>query len=391
MSGNTFGRLFRLTTFGESHGLGLGGVIEGCPAGLGLIEDDIQAALDARRPGGRREAAGTPRVELDRVRLLSGVFKGMTTGTPIAFYVENQNQRSGDYEKLSGYLRPGHADLGFHAKYDIRDYRGGGRASGRETVSRVAGGAIAAKFLETLGIKVLACTKELGGIPAEIKDMEQAATRPYFCPDSHTAAKWEACCQDARRQGDSLGGLVLLTVAGLPAGLGEPVFDKLDARLAYGLMSIGSVTGIQIGRGFAAARVRGSDNNDPFLPGDSEEESFIKATGRLPSGAAYGFASNNAGGVLGGISSGAPLIATVSVKPISSISKEQKSISLEGKPVTFCIDGRHDVSAIPRIVPVLKAMAALVVADFVLLQQSAQLAYFNQGVFAPEDKETGKE
>lgn len=388
MSGNTFGRLFRLTTFGESHGLGLGGVVEGCPAGMALIEDDIQAALDARRPGGRREAAGTPRMELDRVRLLSGVFKGLTTGTPIGFYVENQNQRAGDYEKLSDYLRPGHADLGFHAKYDIRDYRGGGRASGRETVSRVAGGAIAMKFLEAVGIKVQACTKELGGIPAELKDLDQAATRPYFCPDSHTAAKWESCCQDARRQGDSLGGLVHLRISGLPAGLGEPVFDKLDARLAYALMSVGSVTGIQMGRGFAAARVRGSDNNDPFLPGDSQEEGFIKARGRLPSGASYGFAGNNAGGVLGGISSGAPVIATVAVKPISSISKEQNSINLEGEPVTFCIDGRHDVSAIPRIVPVLKAMAALAVADFVLLQQSARLSYFNQGVFAPEEEPT---
>jgi chorismate synthase len=384
MSGNTFGRLFRLTTYGESHGLGLGGVVEGCPAGMGLIEDDIQAALDARKPGGRREAAGTPRMELDRVRLLSGVFKGLTTGTPIAFYVENQNQRAGDYEKLSDYLRPGHADLGYHAKYDIRDYRGGGRASGRETLSRVAGGAIAAKFLETLGITVQACTKELGGIAAEIKDLDQAATRPYFCPDSHTAAKWESCCQDARRQGDSLGGLVYLRINGVPAGLGEPVFDKLEARLAYALMGVGSVTGMQIGRGFAAARVKGSENNDPFLPGNSEEADFIKARGRLPSGASYGFASNNAGGVLGGISSGAPVVALVSVKPISSISKEQNSIDLEGAPVTFCIDGRHDVSAIPRIVPVLKAMAALAVADFVLLQQSAQLEYFSHGVFAPE-------
>lgn len=391
MSGNTFGRLFRLTTYGESHGLGLGGVVDGCPAGLALIEDDIQAALDARRPGGRREAAGTPRVELDRVKLLSGVFKGLTTGTPIAFYVENQNQRAGDYEKLSNYLRPGHADLGFHAKYDIRDYRGGGRASGRETLSRVAGGAIAAKFLDTLGIRVLACTKELGGIPAELKDLDEAATRPYFCPDSHTAAKWEACCQEARRAGDSLGGLVHLRILGLPAGLGEPVFDKLDARLAYAFMSIGSVTGVQFGRGFAAARLKGSDNNDPFLPGDSDESSFIKARGKLPSGAKYGFASNNAGGTLGGISSGAPVVATVAVKPISSISVEQNSISLEGEPVSFCIDGRHDVSAIPRIVPVLKAMAALTIADFVLMQQSAQIAYFNSGIFTEDAEDSPKE
>jgi chorismate synthase len=379
MDSNTFGRIFRLTTYGESHGPGLGGIVDGCPAGLALSEEDIQQELDARRPGagGRGEAAGTARNEPDRVRLLSGVFEGLTTGTPIAFHVDNTDQRSGDYSALARVFRPGHADLGFLAKYGLRDHRGGGRSSGRETVSRVAGGAIAAKFLHTLGMVVRACTREVGGIAASLDDSAGAASRPWFCPDPHTAARWDALAETARKQGDSLGGLVRVEILGLPAGLGEPVFDKLDARLAYAMMSVGAVKGVEIGRGFAAARLKGSENNDPLLPasGDSDfaaSHGFIAASGTLPGGAGYGFASNNAGGVLGGMSSGAPVVITVAVKPIASIGREQQSVDTDGKAARITAGGRHDICAIPRVVPVLKAMAALCAADFILLQRCAR-------------------
>lgn len=378
MSGNTFGRLFRLTTYGESHGPGLGGVVEGCPAGIALNEEDIQKALDARRPGaeGKGGEAGTTRAEPDKARLLSGVFEGKTTGAPIAFFVENTQQRSADYSHLADVLRPGHADLGFFAKYHIRDHRGGGRASGRETVSRVAGGAIAAQFLTLRNIQIFACTQELGGIAASLDDVRGAADRPYFCPDAVSVPLWEERIREAKHAGDSLGGLVHVLITGLPAGLGEPVFDKLDARLAYAFMGVGAVKGVEIGRGFAAARLAGSENNDALLPYDDKEaqaKAPVPAVGRLPSGAGYAFSTNNAGGVLGGMSSGAPVWAVVAVKPISSIAREQRTLNLNGEAIALRIGGRHDICAIPRIVPVLKAMAALSVADFLLLQQSARL------------------
>jgi chorismate synthase len=374
MSGNSFGRIFRLTTYGESHGPGLGGIVEGCPAGLELDEADIQKELDLRRPGGLRGGgADTARDEPDRVRLISGVFAGKTTGTPIAFHVENENQRSADYDDLAGVFRPGHADLGFLAKYGLRDHRGGGRSSGRETVSRVAGGAIAAKFLETRGISLLACACELGGIAAPLTDAPGAARRPFFCPDEASVPLWQARVTSAKKAGDTLGGLVRLMAYGLPAGLGEPVFDKLDARLAYALMGIGAVKGVEVGHGFASARLTGSVNNDAFLPHDAAVPGAIPASGALPGGARFAFSDNKAGGVLGGISSGAPLTMTVAVKPISSISMKQDSITVAGRPVAIAVRGRHDVSAIPRIVPVIKAMAALTIADYVLLQRCARM------------------
>jgi chorismate synthase len=379
MDSNTFGRIFRLTTYGESHGPGLGGIVDGCPAGLVLSEEDIQQELDARRPGAgsRGEAAGTARNEPDRVRILSGVFEGLTTGTPIAFHVDNTDQRPGDYSALTRVFRPGHADLGFLAKYGLRDHRGGGRSSGRETVSRVAGGAIAAKFLHTLGILVRACTLEVGGIAASLDDRAGAASRPWFCPDPHTATRWDALAEAARDQGDSLGGLARVEIFGLPAGIGEPVFDKLDARLAYAMMSVGAVKGVEIGLGFAAARLKGSENNDPLLPacGDNGtvNDGFMAASGTLPGGAGYAFASNNAGGVLGGMSSGAPVVITVAIKPIPSIGREQRSVDRDGSPAVITAGGRHDICASPRVVPVLKAMAALCVADFILLQRCAGL------------------
>jgi chorismate synthase len=375
MGSNTFGRIFRLTTYGESHGPGLGGIVDGCPAGLPLSEKDIQEELDSRRPGpgGKGGLAGTTRNEPDRVRLLSGVFEGKTTGTPIAFHVENTGQRSGDYRELAAILRPGHADLGFQTKYGLRDYRGGGRSSGRETLGRVAGGAVAGKFLAAESVRVTACTLELGGIAAPATDIPGAAERPYFCPDDATVAAWDALVLETRRAGDSLGGLVRVDIAGLPPGLGEPVFDKLDARLAYAFMGVGAIKGVEFGSGFAAARRRGSGNNDAFLPPDARDQpGFVPAKGLLPNGSGYGFASNNAGGVLGGMSSGALLTATIAVRPISSINREQRTVTLTGDAACIRIGGRHDVSAIPRIVPVLKAMAALTIADFLLLHRCAR-------------------
>ncbi len=347
MSGNTFGALFRLTTYGESHGPGLGGVVDGCPPGIPLAEADIQQELDRRKPGG--SSASTSRKEPDTVRLLSGVFEGRTTGTPIAFHIENQDHRSTDYAAIKDLYRPGHADLTFDAKFGVRDYRGGGRSSGRETVSRVAGGAIAQALLARRGITVLAYTLELGGIPAAAADPEGAQDRPFFSPDPDAPAKWEKRIREVKSAGDSLGGIVQVEARGVPAGLGEPVFDKLDARLAYALMGVGAVKAVEIGAGLAAARATGSTNNDPITPG--------------------GFASNNAGGILGGISCGAPIIARAAVKPIPSIAIEQQTVTTNGQPATIVTPGRHDVSVIPRIVPVLKAMVALTLADFLLLQK----------------------
>ncbi len=348
MSGNTFGTLFRLTTFGESHGPALGGVVDGCPPGLAISEAIIQAELDRRKPG-QGGVAATARQEDDAVRLLSGVFEGLTTGTPIGFVIENQDQRSRDYSKIMDVYRPGHADLTFDAKFGLRDYRGGGRSSGRETVSRVAGGAIAQELLGAQGIHVQAACVELGGIPATGRDFGGALARPFFSADADVVAAWEDRVRQVKAEGDTLGGVVEIRALGVPAGLGEPVFDKLDARLAFALMGVGAVKGVEIGAGCAAARRLGSENNDQITPD--------------------GFCSNHAGGILGGISSGQELIARVFVKPIPSIGKEQQTVNRQGEAVRLCIGGRHDICAIPRIVPVLKAMVMLTLADFVLLQR----------------------
>lgn len=348
MSGNTFGRVFRLTTFGESHGTGLGGIVDGCPAGLTLDAADIQAELDRRRPG-QGGAAATARKEPDSVVLWSGVFDGRTTGAPIGFTVANQDQRSRDYSKIMDVWRPGHADRTFDAKFGFRDYRGGGRSSGRETVSRVAGGAVAGVFLRTVGVSVLAYPVEIGGIAARVADPEGAQERPFFCPDAQTHAAWEERCAAARAAGDTVGGVVEIVARGVPAGLGEPVFDKLDARLAYALMGIGAVKGVEIGAGFAAARSTGSANNDPMRRG--------------------GFASNNAGGILGGISSGQEVVVRAAVKPIPSIARPQATLNRRGEETEITVSGRHDVCAIPRIVPVCAAMVRLALADLWLLDR----------------------
>ncbi len=346
MSGNTFGRLFRLTTYGESHGPALGGVIDGCPAGLSLSEETIQEALDRRRPG-QGGPGTTARKEPDRIRLLSGVFEGRTTGTPIGFVIENTDQRSHDYSAIKDLYRPGHADFTYQAKYGLRDYRGGGRASARETAARVAGGEVARVLLAQGGVRVYSYTRELGDIPAQCMDPANAHTRPFYAPDDYVVDIWEDRVRLVKAEGDSIGGIVCVTATGVPAGLGEPVFDKLDARLAFALMGVGAVKAVEIGEGIQAARNYGSKNNDAMT--------------------AQGFASNRAGGILGGISSGQDIVARCAVKPIPSVAKEQRTVTTDGQEVGVSVPGRHDACAIPRINPVLEAMTLLTLADFWLL------------------------
>ena len=357
MSGNTFGRLFRLTTFGESHGAALGGIIDGCPSGIPISEEMIQMDLDRRRPGSGE--GGTTRREPDRIRLLSGIFEGRTTGTPIAFSIENTNQRSGDYGPLASVWRPGHADMAYGAKYGVRDFRGGGRSSGRETVARVAGGAVARALLACSGIRIRAYTLELGGIAAPESSSEsrdEAFRRPYCAPCDEIVETWNDFVRAVRGDGDTVGGVVRIEALNVPAGLGEPVFDRLDAVLAMALMSVGAVKGVEVGDGFAAARSLGSQNNDALFPGGNSRHPGNSAT-------------NHCGGILGGISSGQPIVLTVAVKPIPSIAKEQQSVDMNGQPVCLRVGGRHDICAIPRIVPVLEAMTALTLADALLMQR----------------------
>jgi len=346
MSANTFGSLFRLTTYGESHGPAIGAVLDGCPAGLPLTQEMIQQGLDRRRPG-QGGPASTARKEADTVCILSGVFEGVTTGTPIGLLIENTDQRSKDYSNVKDVYRPGHADFTYQAKYGVRDYRGGGRASARETAARVAGGEIARQMLAKCGITVSSYTKEIGDLPAQCLDIPGAPGRPFNAPDDYVVDLWEDRIRQVKAEGDSLGGIVCVTATGVPAGLGEPVFDKLDARLAYALMGVGAVKAVEIGEGIQAARNYGSKNNDAITP--------------------EGFASNRAGGVLGGISSGQEIVVRCAVKPIPSVAKEQQTITVDGKPTTIVVGGRHDACAIPRINPVLEAMVCLTLADFWLL------------------------
>ncbi|PXF54149.1 MAG: chorismate synthase [Deltaproteobacteria bacterium] len=345
MPGNTFGQYFRITTWGESHGPALGVVIDGCPPRLVLNEAIIQETLDKRRPG-KGGVAESPRNEPDHVEILSGVFEGQTTGTPILLIIRNRDVRSQAYDRLRDIFRPGHGDYTYWKKYGIRDHRGGGRASGRETAARVAAAAVAQVFLDTVGINVIAYTIALGGIKARKHDIDLVNQNRLFCPDLEAAERMEKRIAEIRSKGDSVGGIVEVLATGVPPGLGEPVFDKLDADLAKGLMSIGAVKGVEIGAGFRAAELLGSENNDPIVPGD--------------------FLSNNSGGILAGISNGDDLIVRAAVKPIPSVSKEQDTITVSGKPAKLKVGGRHDASAIPRIVPVCEAMVRLVLADHIL-------------------------
>lgn len=343
MAGNSFGQIFRITTWGESHGPGLGVVIDGCPPGIALSVEDIQKDLERRRPG---KHLGSPRREPDRVEILSGTFQGVTTGTPICLVIFNRDMRSKDYYELAHSYRPGHADRTYQQKYGIRDWRGGGRSSGRETAARVAAAAVARKFLQQHEIWVKAYTVALGGVRSQDFAWETIDQNPLFCPDAQAAQTMEQRLQEVKAAGDSVGGIVEICAHGCPPGLGEPVFDKLDARLAGALMSIGAVKGVEIGAGFVAATMLGSEHNDPLTPD--------------------GYSSNHAGGTLGGLSTGSDIVARVAVKPIPSISLPQSTVTVDGTPTTIQIKGRHDVSAIPRIVPVCEAMVLLTLADFLL-------------------------
>lgn len=358
MAGSTFGTVFRITTWGESHGPGIGVVVDGCPAGLKLCEQDIQAYLDRRKPG--QSKFTTKRQESDRVRILSGVFEGKTTGTSIALMVENQDQRSGDYGDIAEKFRPGHADYTFDCKYGFRDYRGGGRSSGRETIGRVAAGAIAGKLLAVLGIEMLTYTRSIGGIsisPAGF-DEQEIKRNPLYMPDAKAAREAAVLLERAMANQDSVGGVVECRITGVPAGIGEPVFEKLDANLAKAVLSIGAVKGIEIGDGFAASTALGSQNNDCF--GTDEQGRVIKQT-------------NHSGGVLGGISDGSQIVFRAAFKPTPSISSYQPTVTRSGVETGMVIKGRHDPVIVPRAVVVVEAMAALTVLDLLLQSMTSRL------------------
>ncbi|PKN33975.1 MAG: chorismate synthase [Deltaproteobacteria bacterium HGW-Deltaproteobacteria-19] len=350
MAGNTFGVAFCVTTWGESHGPALGAVVDGCPPGLELDERDVQEWLDRRRPG--RVRSSSPRREDDRVEILSGVFEGKTTGTPIALLIRNRDAASVDYEDLRNVFRPGHGDYTYSKKYGLRDHRGGGRASGRETVARVAAGAVAAKILAARGVRVYAFTRELGGVVATDIRLREMDRNDLRCPDPQAAFRMAERLEEARKDGDSLGGVVEIVVQGCPPGLGEPVFDKLDADLAKALMGIGTVKGVEIGAGFDAARMAGSQCNDALGPD--------------------GFRTNRAGGILAGISSGQDIVLRAACKPIPSIGKGQETVDVSGNPVQLAVRGRHDVCVIPRILPVCEAMVSIVLADHLLRQRAIE-------------------
>ena len=358
MAGSTLGTIFKISTWGESHGKGVGVVIDGCPAGLPLAEEDIQLYLDRRKPG--QSAFTTARKEEDLVEILSGVFDGKTTGTPIALMIRNGDQRSQDYSTIMNTYRPGHADFSFDSKYGFRDYRGGGRSSGRETIGRVAAGAVAAKLLIFYGIEVIAYTRSIGPfeVDPECFDMNERLRNRLCLPDARTAAQAETYLKEMIAAQDSVGGVIECRICGVPAGIGEPVFDKLDARLAMAIMSIGAVKGFEIGDGFAAAKARGSDNNDEFC--QQPDGSIAKKT-------------NHSGGILGGISDGGEIIFRAAFKPTPSIAARQNTVDRKGTPVSINIHGRHDPIIVPRAVVVVEAMAALTVLDLYLLNKSAKI------------------
>lgn len=345
MSGNSFGKLFTVTSFGESHGPALGCIIDGCPPGLELSEADMQRDLDRRKPGTSRHT--TQRREADEVRILSGVFEGKTTGTPIGLVIENTDQRSKDYSKISEQFRPAHADYTYMHKYGVRDYRGGGRSSARETAMRVAAGAVARKFLEQrLGIRIRGYLSQLGPIKAEKLDWGQVHQNPFFCPDADKVAEMEAYMDALRKEGDSIGARINVVAEGVPPGLGEPIFDRLDADLAHALMSINAVKGVEIGAGFDCIEQKGTEHRDEMTP--------------------EGFLSNNAGGVLGGISSGQPIVASIALKPTSSLRLPGRGIDVNGDPCEVITTGRHDPCVGIRATPIAEAMMAIVLMDHYL-------------------------
>lgn len=358
MAGNSFGKIFQLSTFGESHGEAIGGIIDGCPAGLHLDFDKIQAELDRRRPG--QSDLTTKRSEFDAVTFLSGIFEGKTTGTPIAFQIPNKDHRSNDYSAIKDVYRPSHADFVYDAKYGHRDYRGGGRSSARETAVRVAAGAVARQFLQLFDIKIKAfvsCIAE-AEIKAPVESLNLSAPENEVrCPDPAVAAEMRTLIEQARDAGDSLGGIITCIIENVPAGLGEPVFDKLHADLGKAMLSINAVKGFEIGSGFAAAKMRGSEHNDSF------EKSGSKTV----------TTTNFSGGVQGGISNGMNIVFRVAFKPVASIGKSQKTVNNKGEETNIKIEGRHDPCVVPRAVPIVEAMSALVIADHFLLNRTNKI------------------
>lgn len=362
MAGSSIGNIFRITTWGESHGAALGVVVDGCPAGLPLYTEDIQTYLDRRKPG--QTGISTPRKESDTVEILSGVFEDRTTGTPISLLVRNTSQRSGDYSEIANYYRPAHADYTFDAKYGFRDYRGGGRSSGRETIGRVAAGAIAAKLLGEFEIDVTAYTRSIGPIHIDMDKFDKSAIRstPTCMPDRDASVRAEAFLADCMRSYDSAGGVIECIIDGVPAGLGDPVFEKLDANLSKAVMSIGAVKAVEIGDGTAVAELRGSENNDSFYMKDGK---VAKLT-------------NHAGGILGGISDGSRILLRACVKPTPSIFSSQKTVNRQGEDIEISIKGRHDPIIVPRAVVVVEAMAALTIADALLMNAGAKLDHLKK-------------
>lgn len=357
MAGSTLGIIYRITTWGESHGPGLGVVVDGCPAGLSLCANDIQTYLDRRRPGQNRMT--TPRKEADAVEILSGVFEGKTTGAPISLFVRNTSQRSGDYSEIAACYRPGHADYTFDQKYGFRDYRGGGRSSGRETIGRVAAGAIAAKVLSEFGIRLTAYTKSIGPVCIDPNAFEREAIleTPTSMPDRKASVQAEKYLEDCMRNYDSSGGVIECMVDGVPAGLGDPVFEKLDANLAKAVMSIGAVKAVEIGDGTEVSTRRGSENNDAFR---IENGQVTKET-------------NHAGGILGGISDGSPILLRAYVKPTPSIFSPQNTVNRDGEEIRISIKGRHDPVIVPRAVVVVESMVAVTILDALLVNAGAKI------------------
>ena len=351
MTGSTFGTNFRMISFGESHGRAAGVVIDGIKPGLRISKEDIQKELDKRKPG--QSKVTTQRKEDDKVEILSGIFNGKTTGTPICLVVFNKDADSAKYGRIKNLFRPGHADFTYLKKYGIRDYRGGGRSSARETIARVAAGAVAKKILSKKGIKITAYTKEVAGIKADRIDFSEIEKNAVRCPDKAAAKKMEKAILKAKSEGDSVGGIVEVIADGVPAGLGDPVFDKLSAEIAKALMSIPAIKGIEIGAGFLAAKMKGSECNDVF----------IKKNGKIIT------KTNNSGGILGGISTGMPIVARVAVKPTASILQEQETVGINGRKAKITIEGRHDPCICPRVVPVVEGMMAITLADALMRQR----------------------
>ena len=358
MAGSTIGTNFKITTWGESHGTGIGVVIDGCPAGLSLCEEDIQTYLNRRKPG--QSAFSTPRKEDDAVHILSGVFEGRTTGTPISLIVVNENQHSKDYSEIASYYRPGHADFTFHAKYGFRDYRGGGRSSGRETIGRVAAGAVAAKILKELGIEILTYSKSIGPVTIDETrfDAAEITKNPLYMPDADAAAKAASYLEECKAMQNSAGGIIECVITGVPAGIGDPVFEKIDANLAKAIFSIGAVKGFEIGDGFAAAAATGLTNNDAFVT--DENGSVTKET-------------NHAGGILGGMSDGSPIVFRAAIKPTPSVASTQKTVNKNGEEIEINIKGRHDPIIVPRAVVVVESMAAITILDAMLSNMNARM------------------